>query len=134
MNKLNKRTLSWNLIKANWDKFKTSWFTELIPEDNKNKEKDLLYFTNTLLNIAERHILKSSTSSKHNRPWFNEEYQKALRLRRAALKKFKRNPTRENLNNYKNSRAKAQKIIKDSQWSTWKNCFALKNSTKPKKV
>ena len=134
-NKLNKRTPSWNLKKANWDEFKTSCLTELIPEANKNKEEYLLYFTNTLLNIAERHIPKSSTSPKHNRPWFNEECQKAVRLRRAALKKFKMNPTRENLNNYKNSWAKARKIIKDSKWSTWNNYVTqINNSTKPKKV
>ena len=61
------------------------------------------------------------------------ECQKALRLRRVALKKFQINPTRENLNNYKNSRAKARKIIKDSKWSKSKNYVAQKNnSTKPK--
>ena len=81
-NKLNTRTPSWNLKKANWDEFKTSCLTELIiPEANKNKEEDLLYFTNTLLNIVERHIPKSSVSTKHDRPWFNEECQKAVRLR-----------------------------------------------------
>ena len=134
-NKLNKRTPSWTLKKANWDEFKTLCLTDLIPEANKNKEEDLLYFTNTLLNIAERHIPKSSTSPKHNRPWFNEECQKAVRLRRVALKKFKINPTRENLNNYKNSGAKAWKIIKDSKRSTWKKYVVqINNSTKPKEV
>ena len=60
---------------------------------------------------------------------------KAVRLHRAALKKFKIDLTWENLNNYKNSRAKAQKIINDSKWSTWKNYIAqINNSTKPKKV
>ena len=92
MNKLNKRTPSWNLKKANWDEFKTSCLTELISEANKNIKEDLLYFTKTLLNIAERHIPKISTLPKHNRPWFSEECQKAVRLHRAALKKFKINP------------------------------------------
>ena len=36
INKLNKRTPSWNLKTANWDEFKTSCLTELIPEANKN--------------------------------------------------------------------------------------------------
>ena len=100
-NKLNKRTPGGNLKKANWDEFKTSCLTELIPQANKNKEEYLLYFTNTLLNKAERHIPKSFTSPKRNRPWFSKECQKAVRLCRAALKKFKINPTREILNNYK---------------------------------
>ena len=122
-NKL-KRSPNWNLKKANWDDFKTSCLTELIPEANKNKEEDLLYFANTLLNIAERHIPKSSTTPKHNRPWFSDECQNVMRLRRAALKKSKINPTRENINNYKNSRAKAREIIKNSNMTTWKNYVA----------
>ena len=62
---------------------------------------------NTVLNIAEEHIPRSSTSTKYNRPCFNEECKKAVRLLRATFKKFKINPIRENLNTYKNSQAKA---------------------------
>ena len=40
---------------------------------------------NTLLNIAEEHIPKSSTSTKYNRPWFNEECNKAVRLHRVTF-------------------------------------------------
>ena len=134
-NELSKRTSSWNLGKAYWDGFKTSCLAQLTPEANKNNEENILYFTNTLLNIAEEHIPKSSTSTKYNRPWFNEECKKAVRLRKATFKKSKINPTRENLNTYKNSRAKARKIIKDSKRSTWRNYVAKINSnTKPKKV
>ena len=85
---LSQRTPNWNLGKANWDGFKTSCRAQLTPEDNKNDQEDILYFTNTLLNIAE-HIPKSSTSTKYNRPWFNEECKKTVRLHRATLKKLK---------------------------------------------
>ena len=85
---LSKRTSSWNLEKANWDEFKTSCLTQLTPEANKNNVED----------IAEERIPKSSTSTKYNRPWLNEECQKAVRLHRATFKKIKINPTRENLN------------------------------------
>ena len=78
---------------ANWDGFKTSCLGRLTPEANKNNEEKFLYFMNTLLNIAEEHIPKTSTSTKYNRPWFNEECKKAVRLRRATLKKIKINPT-----------------------------------------
>ena len=132
---MNKKTPSWNLEKANWDGFKTSCLAQLTPEANKSNEENILYFTNTLLNIAEEHIPKSSTSTKYNRPWFNEECKKAVRLRKATLKKCKINPTRENLNAYKNSRAKALKIVKNSKRSPWRNHVANINSnTKPKKV
>ena len=97
----------------------------LTPEANTNNEKNSLYFRNTLLNIAEDHMPKSSTSTKYNRPWFNEESKKAVRLRKATFKKFRINPTRENLNTYKNNRAKAWKIIKNSKRNTWRN-YVLK--------
>ena len=44
-----------------------------LPEVNKNNDEDILYFTNTLLDIVEEHIPKSSTLTKYNRLWFNEE-------------------------------------------------------------
>ena len=87
---LSKRTPSWNLGKANWDGFRTSCLAQVTPEANKNNEENILYFTNTLLNIAEERRMR-----------------KAIRLRKATLKKSKINPTRENLNTYINSRAKA---------------------------
>ena len=132
--KLRKRTLSWNLEKSNWNGFKTSCLAQLTPEANKNNEEDILYFTNTLLNIAEEDIPKSSTSAKFSQPWFNEECKKAVRSRRATLKKFKINPTGEDLNAYENSRVKARKIIKDSKRNTWRNYAAKINNTKSKKL
>ena len=101
---LSERTPSWNLGKANWDGFKTSYLVQLTPEVNKNNEENILYFMNTLLNIAEEHMPKNT---KYNGPWFNQECKKAVRLRRATLKRFKINPTQENLNTYKSSQAKA---------------------------
>ena len=107
----------------------------LTPEANKNNEENILYFMNTLLNIAEEHIPKSSTSTKYNRPWFNKECKKAVRLRRVTFKNFKINPTWGNLNTYKNSQAKVWKIIKDSKRNTWRNCITKINGhTKPKQV
>ena len=81
---LSKRTPSWNLEMANWDGFKISCLAQLTPEANKNNEEDILHFMNTLLDIAEEHIPKSSTSTKYSRPWFNEECKNDVRLCRAT--------------------------------------------------
>ena len=81
---LSERTPSWNLEKSNWDGFKTLCLGRLNPEANKNNEENILYFMNTLLNIAEEHRPRSSTSTKYNRPCFNAECKKAVRLRRAT--------------------------------------------------
>ena len=89
IDELSKRTPRWNQGKANWDRFKTSCLAQLTPEANKSNEENILYFTNILLNVAEEQIPKSSTSTKFNRPWFNEECKKVGRLRKATLKKIK---------------------------------------------
>ena len=81
---LSERTPSWNLEKSNWDGFKTSCLGQLTPEANKNNEENILYFTNTLLNIAEEHRPRSSTSTKYNRPCFNKGCKKTVTLRKAT--------------------------------------------------
>ena len=83
---LSKRNPSWNLGNANWDGFKSSCLAQLTPETNKNNEEDILYFMNTLLNIAVEHKPKSSIYSKYSWPRFNEECKKAVRLYRALKK------------------------------------------------
>ena len=89
-NKLSKRTPSWNLEKANWEGFKTSSLAKLTPEANKNNKEDIQYFINTLLNIAEECIPKSSTSTRYNRNAKKKQKKKTktVRLRRTAFKIF----------------------------------------------
>ena len=70
-------------------------------------------FTETLIEIAKDCVPRNSTPNKRNRPWFDNECQKAIRLRRAALKKFQKEPTTSNLIEYQLDRAKAHRVIKN---------------------
>ena len=78
----------------------------LKPSANKNSSKDPIitdqtkYFTETLISIANESKAKTSTSNKHNTSWFNDESRKAIRLRKAALRKFNKQPITTNLNNF----------------------------------
>ena len=128
------KTPRWNLQKADWQGFRDACLTELTSEPDNGKE-DILHFTNTLHKIAEQNIPRTSTSSKFNNPWFNHDCRKAVRARRAALRKFKNYPSKENLETYKNNRAKARRTIKDAKQTSWREYVSKINaSTKPKKV
>ena len=64
---------------------------------------------NTLLNIAEKHIPKISSSTKYNRPWFNEECKKLSDYAEQHFKKIIINPTQENLKTYKKQQSQSSK-------------------------
>ena len=120
----------WNLKKANWEQFQLLC-KEKLSSKNEEVEDQMTYFTKTLLSIAEECVPKTSTSTKYNRPWFNDDCKDSLRLRRAALRKFKLHPTQENLDNFKVYRAKARHTIKDSKRKSWRS-FVSKINTKTK--
>ena len=101
---LDERVPNWNLKRANWDEFQRLCTLKLTPDCNTNTDK-ITFFTNTLLSIANETIPKTSTSSKYNKPWYNEDCKRAIRSRRAALRKFRLQPTAENLDLFKIRRA-----------------------------
>ena len=69
---------------------------KLNPEMFKTAD-DIQAFTDTLIHVAEKCIPKSSTRSKRNRPWFNKDVKNSINKRKSALRKFNRQPTKENL-------------------------------------
>lgn len=85
------------------------------------------FFTETLLTIANESILKMSPSIKKSKPWFDTECRKAVKIRRATLKAFKKQPAKENLNTFKNCRAKARQIFKEAKRRTWRQYISKIN-------
>ena len=106
------------LKRANWESYKKLCLTILIPESNTNQEEPVIHFTNILINIANKTIPKTTISRKHNKPWFTEECKNMIREYQATLRKFETNPSSENLNKYKQLRAKTQRIIKEAKRSS----------------
>ena len=102
----------WNFNKANWENFMELCNEKLNPEMFKTAD-DIQAFTDTLIHVAEKCIPKSSTRSKRNRPWFNKDVKNSINKRKSALRKFNRQPTKENLIHAKQMRAKARKTIKN---------------------
>ena len=122
----------WNLNKANWENFMELCNEKLNPEMFKTAD-DIQAFTDTLIHVAEKCIPKSSTRSKRNRPWFNKDVKNSINKRKSALRKFNRQPTKENLIHAKQMRAKARKTIKTAKRTFWQQYVSKLNSRTPAK-
>ena len=122
----------WNFNKANWENFMELCNEKLNPEMFKTAD-DIQAFTDTLIHVAEKCIPKSSTRSKRNRPWFNKDVKNSINKRKSALRKFNRQPTKENLIHAKQMRAKARKTIKTAIGTSWQQYVSKLNSRTPAK-
>ena len=94
---------------------------------------DIQAFTHTLIHIAETCIPKSSTRSKRNRPWFNNDVKNVINIRKSALRKFNRQTTQVNVIHAKQMRAKARKTIKSVKRTSWQQYVSKLNSRTPAK-
>ena len=90
----------WNLQKAKWEHFKRLYHVNLNPKAYINQEDHNTYFTKPLLTIANKCILKN-------------ECKKKVRACHAALRKFKTNTTKENLEFFKNCRTRARRTTRN---------------------
>ena len=110
---------------SRWKLNKTKWAHDPIES-----------FASILINIAEETVPKTETKSqKAKKPWFTEDCKTAIKQRKGALRQFNSRPTHDNLNNYRNFRAKARRTIKESKKKSWKQYVSKLNSrTSIKKV
>ena len=69
------------------------------------------------------------------KPWFNSGCKKAVKARQNAMDKCIKKPTSDNINEYKNCRASARKVIKESKMKSWHEYVSTLNvKTQAKKV
>ena len=134
-NSTNDHNTKWKLSKANWELYYSLCEEGLKIDKFDNSLDPLDDFTSSLLDIANKSIPKTSTNPKKSKPWYNDECKDAIKQRKQALSKFCRYPTKENLNNVKNFRAKARRTIKASKRKSWKSYVSnLNHKTPIKKV
>ena len=115
----------WRLNKANWEEFRSQCQKHLIVNDTETIPK----FSKKLINIAKTCIPHNPTIHKRDRPWFSKECKQAIRLRRAALRKFNTEPTTSNLISFKFHRANARKIIREAKKKSWQNYVSKLNTS-----
>ena len=120
----------WKFKHADWNTFMALSALHL----NKNSfesENPIPDFSNTLLEIAEKTIPKSSISSKPRKPWFDEECKQAIKSRKKAEKSFRRTLTQSNLSSFRIFRAKARRTIKLKKKHSWKQFVSSINHRTP---
>ena len=124
-------TKRWQFHRADWTHFQLLCEAEI----NNNILLSLTptqLFTDTLLNIAEKTMTKSSGKRKRpHYPWFNDKCKEAISQRRKALAHFRRNITNENLNVFKRKYALARRTVKEAKKDCWRTYVSKLNSRTP---
>ena len=67
------------------------------------------------------------------KPWFNSECKNAVKVHQNAMDKCRTNPTSDNINEYKNCRANARKVIKENKRKSWPEYVSKLNVKMPGK-
>ena len=126
----------WNFKRANWEKYR-----ELAvfgtPIQDFNDIQDLAdYIVNTLNSAASEAIGKIKIEKgKIPKPWWNKECKVAVKNKKKAYRKFKRNPLDLNHIEYKKANAIAVRIVKTSKQEHWnKFLTSINSNTSTKEV
>ena len=119
----------WKLAKANWDKYQHLRSTRLHQSAIADVDDPMSLFTSILEDIAEETIPKTSAVPKRfNKPWFSDICKNEIKESYRAIERFKREPTKSNLNSYRIARAKARRDIRHSKKTYWRNYVSKMNS------
>ena len=112
-----------------YDEFQCLCTTHLHHSVMNDAVDPISLFTSILKDIAEETIPKTSAVPKHfNKPWLSDICKDAIKVCNRALKKFKCEPTEDNLNAYHIARAKACRDIQYSKKTSWRNYVSKMNS------
>lgn len=114
-------TDKWNLDKANWLAYTIETEKLSIDLNNVNNIDSVIeIFTNNIKNIAQNTIGTKNQNKKNKCvPWWNTKCKEAIKNSKAALYKFKKSNTVENLIEFKKQRAIKRRIIIDSKTKSW---------------
>lgn len=125
----------WKLIKADWENYENELnINEKLICNDVNKT--VYNITQQILTAANNNIPKSSSKINGHRsvPWWNEEVNKAVKLRKKILRFFNRFPTKENKINYLKARSNSRNIIESSKQKSFQEFTTSLNDKTPTKV
>ena len=124
----------WIIKKADWTKFRATCEQEINNAHFDKVGNKFPVFIEKLNVIAAQCIPKSPGQSTGGfKPWYNDECKKAIKTRLEALDRCRQHPTRANINEYKNCRARARRVIKDAKKNSWKKYVSKLNINTPAK-
>ena len=92
----------WNLKKTDWLKFKLQCSLDINMHSFTESTEKFPAFLDKLNDIATKCVPKSTGQSTDSyKPWFNSECKTAVKAHQKAKCKCRRNPTSDNINEYK---------------------------------
>lgn len=107
----------WIINKADWEIFTRSVRFPELPNDIDEAVEVL---TSRIIEAANKSIPKTSGNiSSKSLPWWNDEIKSAIQEKKHRLNRFRRYPTLENTIAFKKARAKARKLMNESQKKSW---------------
>ena len=119
-----------NFKKANWSNFQTEC-TEKLNTKIDPTNKTLEFFTNTIMDIANNHIPRLSTKPRKNKSWFNEDCKKAVDIKKNKLRKAQKNPTFENITDFKIAQAQCRQTCRQAKRNSFKKYVSKINNKTP---
>lgn len=122
----------WRVDRADWKSFRSLSKVECRIEEFEGVEEAVDYFTNFLQWSAEQSI--PQTSGVLNRrpvPWWSEECRQAVVERRRAFGRFRRHKTDYYRDEYKRARARARRVLKEAQRTSFASYVSTLNSQTP---
>jgi len=120
-----------NFSKADWNQFQSLCDREITMERVQASETPIEYFTETIVEIANKCIPKTSANPRIHKPWFNEEFRMARKQRKAAERRFNKHPTQQNLSSLRILRAKARRTGRRVRRESWRNYVSRVNTRTP---
>ena len=113
----------WNVRKANWMEFQMS-NNFIFNPDFGIENCDII--TDTLVENALIHIPIRNGNSKYQCPWWSAECRDAIRERRRAQNRLRRNPHSQFLRiEYRKAKAKTRRVLRNAQLCSWHDLLSL---------
>ena len=111
----------WIPNKANWEKYQELTDVDMdIIQNTPDIDTMANMFETMITDAADQTVPKSKgTGNRQSPPWWNNACLTAIRKRKSAWRKYKRNSTDENYNYFSRLRAEAQRIIRHSKRKAW---------------
>ncbi|KAJ8953314.1 hypothetical protein NQ318_012108 [Aromia moschata] len=108
----------WRLHQANWFSYAENIH---LPPPNGDVNFLVNQISNTIIDTASECIpMSEGHRPRKHVPWWNAEIREAVKEKKRTLNTFKRCPTRENMILFKQSRARARRIIITSKRNSWR--------------
>ena len=106
----------WNFNRADWTSFQ-NYIDETIHTEHP---PDINTFLNTILTSAHQNIPHTGPPVPHrNSPWWNNDCQRAVAIRRRAMRAFRRCICREHEEQARRARFEAKQIITKAKTESW---------------